>query len=59
MIVLVDAGVALAQSRDPLLADTLVRQITAADLIVVNKVDLCDSAQRSDLRRWVESSPVL
>ena len=55
VIVLVDASVALAQSRDPLLADTLVRQITAADLIVVNKVDLCDSAQRSDLRRWVES----
>ncbi len=55
VIVLVDASAALAQSRDPLLADTLVRQLTAADLIVVNKVDLCDSAQRSELRRWVES----
>ena len=55
VIVLVDASAALTQSRDPLLADTLERQLKAADLILVNKVDLIDSAQRSVLRRWVES----
>ena len=55
VIVLVDAGAALAQSRDPLLADTLERQLTAADLILVNKVDLCDGGPRSVLGCWIES----
>ena len=55
VIVLVDASAALAQSRDRLLADTLARQLKAADLILVNKVDLSDAAPRSELRRWIES----
>ena len=55
VIVLVDASCALAQSRDALLADTLVRQLRAADLIVVNKVELIDSATREELRRWIAS----
>ncbi|HNB43617.1 MAG TPA: GTP-binding protein, partial [Burkholderiaceae bacterium] len=39
VVVLVDASAALGQSRDPLLADTLLRQLHAADLLVLNKID--------------------
>jgi G3E family GTPase len=53
VIVLVDASAALAQARDPLLADTLERQLKAADLIVLNKTDLAGEAQRPALRAWI------
>lgn len=55
VIVLVDASVALTQSRDPLLADTLVRQLKAADLVVLNKCDLAAADARADLGCWIES----
>ena len=52
VIVLVDAGAVLEQARDPLLADTLERQIRAADLIVVNKADTVTHEQLSRVREW-------
>ena len=55
VIVLVDAVAAMAQARDPLLADTLERQLKAADLIVVNKIDLLDADTRPALHAWIES----
>jgi G3E family GTPase len=54
VIVLVDAGAALAQSRDLQLADTLERQLRAADLVVLNKRELVDDAGRDELARWIE-----
>ncbi len=53
VIVLVDASAALAQAHDPLLADTLERQIKAADLLVVNKIDLVNEPERLALRAWL------
>lgn len=55
VIVIVDASVALAQSQDPLLADTLQRQLVAADLVLVNKIDLVDAQERAALRSWIAS----
>ncbi len=55
VIVLVDASVAQAQWRDPLLTDTVERQLKAADLIVVNKIDRVDATERAALRGWIES----
>lgn len=55
VIVLVDASVARAQWRDPLLTDTVERQLKAADLIVVNKIDLIAASERTALRDWIES----
>lgn len=40
VIVLIDASVVLLQARDLLLADVLLRQVQAADLVVLNKSDL-------------------
>jgi G3E family GTPase len=53
VIVLVDASAARAQWRDPLLTDTLERQLRAADLVVVNKVDLVAEDERAALRTWI------
>ena len=55
VIVLVDASVAHAQWRDPLLTDTVERQLKAADLIVVNKIDLIAAGERAALREWIAS----
>ena len=56
VIVLVDAGPVLEQARDPLLGDTLQRQLKAADLVVVNKTDLVDDDERQRVRDWVASA---
>lgn len=53
VIVLVDASAVLDQARDPLLADSLQRQLKAADLIVVNKTDLVDERELLRVREWI------
>ncbi|VTU21804.1 Putative metal chaperone YciC [Variovorax sp. PBL-H6] len=55
VIVLVDAAAATAQARDPLLADTLERQLKAADLVVINKVDSVTEDELARVREWVTS----
>ena len=45
VIVLVDAAAVAHQAADPLLADTLARQLGHADLVVLNKVDLATAAE--------------
>ena len=55
VVVLVDASAALAQSRDPLLTDTLERQLKAADLIVVNHCDRATLDARASVRDWIAS----
>jgi G3E family GTPase len=55
VIVLVDASTAQAQWRDPLLTDTVERQLKAADLIIVNKIDLVADSERAALQTWIES----
>jgi G3E family GTPase len=53
VIVLLDASAALEQACDPLLADSLQRQLKAADLIVINKSDLVVDEERARVREWV------
>jgi G3E family GTPase len=53
VVVLVDAAAVLAQSRDPLLADSLQRQLRSADIVVINKTDLTDAETLRDVRSWV------
>lgn len=53
VIVLVDASVVLEQADDPLLADSLERQLKAADVIVINKADLADLQKRQCVHEWI------
>lgn len=55
VIVLVDAAAVLAQARDPLLADTLQRQLAKADLVILNKSDLVDRPTWARVQAWVQA----
>lgn len=55
IVVLVDAAAVLEQAGDRLLADSLRRQLAAADLVVINKVDLVDAGRLPQVREWVSS----
>ncbi len=54
--VLVDASACLEHAADPLLADSLRRQLKSADLILVNKVDLADADRRQKVREWLKDA---
>jgi len=56
VIVLVDASTGAAQAADPLLADTLARQVTGADLLIVNKLDVATAAERAATLAWLAQS---
>jgi len=56
VIVLVDASAAAQQSRDPLLADTLARQVKSADLVVVNKADIASADALAGAHAWVAAT---
>lgn len=51
VVVMVDAETLLEQAADPLLADTIQRQIAAADILVVNKADLVTPAHLEQVHR--------
>ena len=55
VIVLVDASACLGHAADSLLADSLRRQIKAADLLVINKTDLIDDSERRRVQAWLTS----
>ena len=54
VIVVLDASCALAQAQDPLLADTLLRQVRAADQLVLNHADEVSATQLQALGDWLE-----
>lgn len=53
VVVLVDAGAIRETAADPLLADTVLRQLRAADLLVLNKTDLVAPDEAAALRAWL------
>lgn len=56
VLVLVDASAVAAQSRDPLLADTLARQAKSADLVVLNKTDIADDVALAAGMAWLDAT---
>lgn len=56
VIVLVDASAAARQAADPLLADTLARQVKSADLVVVNKADIASAEALAAAKAWVDAT---
>ena len=55
VLVLADAAALRAQAADPLLTDTVARQLAAADLLVVNKCDQVDAVELGALRAWLDA----
>ena len=51
--VLVDAALVRQHAADRYLGDTILRQIRAADLLVVNKTDLVPDAERAAVGAWL------
>ena len=54
VIVLVDAAAAALQAADPLLADTLQRQVAGADVLIVNKTDVAKPVERAATLAWLD-----
>lgn len=52
-LVLVDAETIRTLAEHPVAGRLYRNQISAADLIVLSKLDLCDEAQRADARSWL------
>ena len=53
IIVVVDAEQVRPQATNKYVGDTVVRQFSQADLIVLNKIDLVSTEQRASLRAWL------
>lgn len=53
VVVVLDTSCALAQAHDPLLADTVLRQVRAADQLVLNHADQASPAQLQALQNWL------
>ncbi len=54
VIVVVDAADVRARAADRYVGDTVLRQIAAADLLVLNKRDLVEDAEATTLKTWLE-----
>ena len=58
IVVLADAVEVQRLAGDRLVGDTVLRQLAAADLVVVNKTDRCEEAQLAALDAWLgETAP--
>lgn len=53
VVVVCDAETVRRRARDRLIGATVLRQLAAADLVVLNKVDLVDEAAQWELRAWL------
>ena len=56
VIVLADAATVRERADDPRLRDTLLRQLAAADLMVLNKRDLVTAQELAETRAWLEAT---
>ncbi len=57
-VVLADAETVEARAADPYLSDTIIRQLAAADIVLLNKVDLVEADDLDNTCQWIgETSP--
>jgi len=56
VLVVVDAQAVRQHACDPLLQDSLMRQLRSADLLVVNKTDLCSPVEQQDCITWLHQT---
>lgn len=58
VVVVVDAETVQQRSRDRYVGDTVLTQLRSADIMVLNKVDLLDDAERIKVAEWLrEQAP--
>jgi len=55
VIVMADASAVRAQARDPLLGDTVLRQLRAADLLVLNHADRAGADECAAVHAWLDA----
>ncbi|HXH04635.1 MAG TPA: GTP-binding protein, partial [Candidatus Competibacteraceae bacterium] len=55
IITLADAESVREQARDRYVGETVVQQLAAADLVVLNKLDLVDDRRRAEVLTWLHS----
>lgn len=55
ILAIVDAETGSDRARDPDCRDTFFAQVAAADLIVLNKLDLLDTAEQAAARTWLNA----
>jgi len=53
VLVVADADTVEEKANDKYVAKTVRRQLAAADLILLNKIDLCTPEQRTHVRKWL------
>jgi len=53
VVTIADAETVRARSRDKFVAPLIIDQLAAADIVVVNKIDLVPPTDRAALRRWL------
>jgi G3E family GTPase len=56
VLVVVDAAAVRTHAADPLLHDSLLRQLRAADLLVLNKTDLCSADEIRACTTWLHDT---
>ena len=56
IIVIADAETVMAKAQDKYVAQTVLRQLRGADILVVNKADLVDDEQKMHLEAWLSST---
>ncbi len=54
IVVLVDAETVQDMAADTYLGDTITRQLSDADIVVINKIDLVSAAQTADTQDWLK-----
>lgn len=53
IVVLADAETVQMRANDRYIGDTILRQLSDADILVLNKVDLADDVTRASVRGWL------
>ena len=53
IVVVIDAETVRKNAEDDYVGDTLIRQLSDAEIVVINKIDLITSEQRSSLDAWL------
>lgn len=56
IVVVVDAETVRRAARDDYIGDTITRQLSDAEIVVMNKLDLVSTAEASEVARWLGQS---